>query len=80
VSMTPGYGDPVRVGSGVTGRYIDYGLALVVVSTATDLSIDYADTSRGEPDPTLPVPSDDALAGASAALLHARTKGIPTRG
>lgn len=72
---SPKFGDRVRVRCGATGRYVSGGLALVVSAQDNDLLID-----RFDPDPidpphaTLPVPSDDALAGAFAALTTSHTR------
>lgn len=70
VSDPRSFGDRVRVKCGATGRYVAYGLALAVSAQDNDLFLDEA--VDAPPHPTLPVPSDDALAGAAEALRHAR--------
>lgn len=65
------FGDRVRVRCGATGRYLLGGLALAVCAQDNDLLIDHVDPD-GDPHPTLPVPSDDALAGAFAALTTSK--------
>lgn len=68
----PKFGDRVRTHPGSTGRYIGWGLVLCVSAQDNDLFI--TDLADGEPHPSLPVPSDDAMAGAHEALTYARWK------
>ena len=76
------YGDRVRLKHGATGRYVGHGFALSVSAQDNDLFLDPvvpvfdAAGALREPHPTLPVPSDDAVAGAAAACRYwvARTK------
>lgn len=71
--MTASYGDRVRVKCGATGRYLDYGLALVVSAQDNDLFIDGVKEQQDPPPhPTLPVPNDDELRGAIVGLRHSR--------
>lgn len=76
------YGERVRVSCGATGRYLDYGLALVVSAQDNDLMLDrVADPANPDvqpPHPTLPVPTDDEMRAASAALNYARVTARPT--
>lgn len=65
----PKYGDRVRVKCTATGRYLRDGLALVVSASSNDLFVDTLHKVQ-DPHPTLPVPSDDALEGASAAMSY----------
>jgi hypothetical protein len=70
------FGDRVRVKCGATGRYLGrYGLALVVSTQDHDLFVDYVDPDGEPPHPTLPVPSSDALSGASAVLWSSKFGG-----
>jgi hypothetical protein len=67
----PTFGDRVHVKVGATGRYLGHGLALVV--SAMDNHLLVAEVADGAPPhPTLPVPSDDALAGAAEGLRFRR--------
>lgn len=68
----PRFGDRVRVRCTATGRYLRDGLALFVSAMSNELCIDRV--AEGEPHPTLPVPSDDAIAGAFEALTYARVE------
>jgi hypothetical protein len=66
------FGDRVRVRCGATGRYLDYGLALVVSMQDNDLFIDKIREDAGiPPHPTLPVPTDEAMSGAIVGLRRA---------
>jgi hypothetical protein len=69
---TERYGDRVRVKCGATGRYVGYGLALVVSAQDNDLFLDEATSIAGHP--TLPAPSNEALAGAYEALTYAKLR------
>lgn len=69
---TPAFGDRVRVRCGATGRYLGRGLALVVSAQEGDLFVDRVNPDGDPPHPTLPVPSNDAMAGASAVLRSSR--------
>lgn len=64
----PRYGERVRAQCSATGRYLRDGLVLVVSARDNDLFVDNIHPDGDPPHPTLPVPSDDALAGAAAAL------------
>lgn len=73
------YGQRVRVACGATGRYLSDGLALVVSSMCNDLFVDRVNPDDTYlPHPTLPVPSDDALAGAAEALSYASLHPLAT--
>lgn len=65
------WGDRARVACGATGRYVGshHGVDWVLWVSAqdNDLMLTPLDPA-GEPQPSLPVPSDDACAGAAAAL------------
>jgi len=65
------FGQRVRVACGATGRYVQDDLALVISCQDGELLLDQVDGTK-EPHPMLPVPSDDALAGAAEALSYAK--------
>jgi hypothetical protein len=67
----PRFGDCVRVTCGATGRYLQDGLALYVSAQDNDLCVDEVDLGV-PPHPSLPVPNDDALSGASVGLSYRR--------
>lgn len=64
----PKYGERARAKCTATGRYIQDGLVLIVSAQDNDLFLDDFDPDGDPPHPTLPVPSDDAVAGAAAAI------------
>ena len=68
----PRYGERVRVLSshGPTGRYLGYfkGKHLAGWVSAQDNDLCIGEVVEGEPHPSLPVPSDDAVAGMASAL------------
>lgn len=70
MDVTPKFGDRVRVQCSATGRYVSDGWALVVSAQDNELFLDRA--VAGEPHPTLPAPSDDALDAAAAGYRAGR--------
>ena len=66
------FGDRVRVKCGATGRYLGTylgaELALAISAMDNDFLID--SVADGDPHPTLPVPSDDALRAAAEAIHY----------
>lgn len=75
MTIKPVYGDRVRVQTTATGRYLCYGLALVSRADGT-LFIDKVNHEWVEVHPTFPVPNDDALAGARAAIAYLKIWGV----
>lgn len=69
----PAWGYRVRTKCGATGRYLIAGYALCVSAQDNDLFVDPVDRNGEPPHPTLPVPSNDALAAAEVGWRgHAR--------
>lgn len=62
------FGNRVRVKCGATGRYVGLGCALVVSVGNNDLFLDAVNPAGEPPHPSLPVPTDQEIAGAAAAL------------
>jgi hypothetical protein len=62
-------GQPVRLRCSATGRYVGAGLGLYVSAQDNDLCLDQVDRD-GAPAKGLPLPTDDAVAGAAAMLIH----------
>lgn len=72
----PYYGDRVRVKCSATGRYIGDRLALVVSAMSNELFVDeIAGPDGAPPNPTLPVPSDEAVMAAEAMQNYLRIRG-----
>lgn len=66
----PKYGDTVKARSG-TGRYLGADTVLLVSPMDNSLYLDDVDT-YGEPTYGIPVPTDDALYGATAVMTSSR--------
>lgn len=67
---TPAFGDRVRTRGGVTGRFIGEGLALYVSAQDNDLFVTEVLTDGAPPNMLLPVPGDEAIRAAAAALRY----------
>lgn len=80
------YGDRVRLRCSATGRYLgtfnDIKLGLFISAMDNSYNIDEVKETGNDPHPTLPVPSDDALDAAHAALRYigVNSSGLVRRG
>lgn len=70
MTITPVFGDRVRVRTGATGRYLQDGLAMVISMQDNEPLID--EVADGFPHPSLPVPTDGELLAACEGLRYAR--------
>jgi len=74
-AVTYRYGDRVRLAIGLTGRYIDYGIADAISAQDNEPMLGRVapNSPDGEPPhPTLPVPTDRELLAAAEAFRYGR--------